>query len=172
MITLKDFMEISGYRITEGSDYCWSCYGTKAYTLDSWNGIHDAGGHNMSVTFDTETQEVYEITVCTYGPDRAYRYINPDYVDAYKKEEKNLIGDRSEAWDDVRWIDLEVPEDFLEKARAIFAGEEYDDRVQMPLALDREDMFDLMMKAHEQDVTLNEMVESLLLDVLEIDKNT
>ena len=42
----------------------------------------------------------------------------------------------------------------------------------MPLALDREDMFDLMMKAHEQDVTLNEMVESLLLDVLEIDKNT
>ena len=166
MITLKDFMEVTGYRITEGSDYCWSCYGPKAYTLDSWNGLHDAGGHSMSVTFDTETQEVYEITVCTYKPDRAYRYINPNYLAAFKEEEKNNNA-FTEAWDDVKWIDLEVPEDFLAKAQAIFDGEEYDTRVQLPLILDREDMFELMRLAHEHDVTLNEMVEALLRDAID-----
>ncbi|ATV46276.1 hypothetical protein [Lake Baikal phage Baikal-20-5m-C28] len=165
MITLKDFMEVTDCRITEGSDYSWSCYGTQAFTLDSWNGLHD-GGHSMSVTFDTETQEVYEITVCTYKPDRAYRYINPNYLAAFKEEEKNN-NTFTEAWDDVRWIDLEVPEDFLEKARAIFAGEEYDARVQLPLILDREDMFDLMRIAHEQDITLNELVEHILRDAID-----
>lgn len=166
MITLKDFMEVTDCRITEGSDYSWSCYGTQAFTLDSWNGLHDAGGHSMSVTFDTETQEVYEITVCRYKPDRAYRYINPNYLAAFKEEEKNN-NTFTEAWDDVRWIDLEVPEDFLEKARAIFAGEEYDARVQLPLILDREDMFDLMRIAHEQDITLNELVEHILRDAID-----
>ena len=62
---------------------------------------------------------------------------------------------------------MEVPEDFLEKARAIFAGEEYDARVQLPLILDREDMFDLMRIAHEQDITLNELVEHILRDAID-----
>ena len=41
MITLKEWMELVDYRITEGSDYCWSCYGPDAYSLDSWNGDQD-----------------------------------------------------------------------------------------------------------------------------------
>jgi len=43
MITLKQWMEVVNYRITEGSQFQWECYGSHAYTLDSWNG--DIDGH-------------------------------------------------------------------------------------------------------------------------------
>jgi hypothetical protein len=36
-------MEVTDYRITEGSTYQWHCYGNNAYALDSWNGDQD--GH-------------------------------------------------------------------------------------------------------------------------------
>ena len=52
MITLKEWMEIVDYRITEGSGYQWQCYGPNAYCLDSWNGEQD--GHSLSIIFDTK----------------------------------------------------------------------------------------------------------------------
>jgi hypothetical protein len=55
MITMKEWMELVDYKITEGSDYTWSCYGPNAYTLDSWNGVHGAGGYSFSIVFSTKS---------------------------------------------------------------------------------------------------------------------
>ena len=33
MISLKQFMELVEYRITEGSAYTWECYGYDAYKI-------------------------------------------------------------------------------------------------------------------------------------------
>ena len=59
MITLKEWMEIVDYRITEGSDYYNSRYGDKIYSLDSWNGEQE--GYSFTIIFDTLTQKVYEV---------------------------------------------------------------------------------------------------------------
>lgn len=164
MITIKDFMEVCNYRITEGSDYMWHCYGPKAYTLDSWNG--DLNGHTVSIVFDTQTQIVYEALVYDYKNERAYRMINPDFKSAHDAEcEDRDIKD--EAWerDDgspVQYIDLEVEDDWIQKALAIVAGEEYDDRVQIPLDLDKETLHEFMLLAHQKDMTLNELVEEAI----------
>ena len=167
MITVKEFFETFGYRVTEGSDYGWSCYGPDSYSLSYWNGIHGAGGFAGSVVFDTQTQIVYEAEVCDYTRDRAYRLINPAYIEAHKKEVTNRGEWANKAWDDVNFVDLDVKEDWLEKAQAIVAGEDYDDRVQMPLDLDNELLFDLMKRAHEQDITLNQMIEQALRAAIE-----
>ncbi len=160
MITLKEFMEICNYRITEGSDYQWECYGPNAYTLDSWNGDQD--GHSFSIYFDTKTQEVYEVQIHDYRNQRAYRMINPEFVKKHKKEAKRREVEYKEAWDDVNYIDLEVDDDWIQKALAVEAGEVYDTRVSVPLVLDRDQMYDLMTMAHERDMTLNELVEFIL----------
>ena len=160
MITLKEFMEICNYRITEGSDYQWECYGPNAYTLDSWNGDQD--GHSFSIYFDTKTQEVYEVQIHDYRNQRAYRMINPEFVKKHKKEAKRREVEYKEAWDDVNYIDLEVDDDWIQKALAVEAGEIYDTRVSVPLVLDRDQMYDLMTMAHERDMTLNELVEFIL----------
>jgi hypothetical protein len=73
----------------------------------------------------------------------------------------------NQAWDDVNFIDLEVEEDWLEKARAIVAGEEYDDRVQIQLTLDDDQLFEIMKLAHERDVTLNKMIETVIEEHIE-----
>lgn len=171
MITIQDFMETVQYRITEGSDYGWQSFGSEAYSLSYWNGDYE--GHAISMVFDRKTQTVYTMDAVDYSNNRAYRWINPDYVKAYRSEVGNR-NVRDEAWDDVPWTDLEVPEDFLTKARAIVRGEKYDIRVQVPIELEDHELFQLMTLAHKRDITLNQLVEEIINLAIQkdtIDKN-
>ena len=165
MISLKQFMETVNYRITEGSDYGWQCYGHDAYMLDSWNGDHD--GHSLTIIFDTKTQEVYEVQAHDYVNERAYRLINPDYAKKNKKEARKRDVNRKEAWDDVNYVDLETDEDFLEKAQAIVDGTDYDTRVQVPLDLPDDLLLEAAMNAHRQNITLNEYINNALRELVD-----
>jgi hypothetical protein len=167
MLTLKDFMEAVNYRITESSAYCWHCYGSNAFTMDSWDGNHE--GHSVSVTFDTKTQEVYSMEAYDYQRERAYRLINPAYLQAFTDEVK-ARGLNDEAWDGIQYTTLETDEDMLAKMRAIVAGEDYDTRVKVPVEMDEADLMKLFKLAHEADVTFNEFVGALLHDVLTNEK--
>ena len=160
MITLKDWMEAVSYRITEGSEYCWNSYGSNVYMLDSWDGEHD--GVSSSITFSTKTQEVFEVNVCDYSRDRAYRYINPAYTTAHADEARQKNVDLNVAWDDVNYIDLESVEDMIEKLTAIMNYQDYDTRVSIPLDLPKDELFVLMRMAHERDVTFNQLIEEII----------
>lgn len=164
MITLKDFMETVNYRITEGGPYGWQCFGPNAYCLDSWNG--DQNGHTVSICFDTKTQEVYQVQAYDYKNERAYRMTNPEYKNKFDKEcsDKDIL---DMAWEDdegnpVKYVDLDVAEDFIEKARCIVKEEDYDTRVQVPVDFTDEELLIYMKMAHERDMTFNEFVEMAL----------
>lgn len=161
MITIKDFLNTIGYRITGGSEYQWQCYGKLAQTIDSDRKANRAD-YSASVVFDRDDQLVYEVTVCDYNNRRAYRMINPDFKLGHDQEaaDRNVLA--TQAWDDINYVDLEVPEDWLEKTRAIIAGEKYDPRVSVPLEMSDDEMLRLMTMAHEQDITLNQLVEQIL----------
>jgi hypothetical protein len=165
MITLKEWMEIVDYRITEGSDYCWHCYGNDVHMLDSWNGEQD--GHSFTVIFDTKTQVVYEVQAHDYVHDRAYRMINPDFQKKNKKEAKRRDIDKNNAWDDVDYVDIEVDDDFFQKCLAIKAGEDYDTRVSVPMDFSDEELLTYMKLAHEQDITFNQLVERALREAID-----
>jgi hypothetical protein len=171
MITLKEYFELIDYRVTEGSDYGWDCYGPNTYTISSWNGVHGRGGYSFNCVFDTRDQTVYAVEVCDYTNDRAYRMINPDFKSAHDQEAKDQDVDPKEAWDDVDYVDLDVDDDFMQKCLAIRAGEDYDTRVEVPLVLDDDQLFDLMKMAHKQDVTLNTLVENMLRDFIALREN-
>jgi hypothetical protein len=125
----------------------------------------------VSVLYSTETQEIYEadVTIKTnnwFGEDKdmkPYRWLNPEHKDAMIAEAKSRKVKWRKAWDDVKWVDLETEEDFLEKAKAIFNGiEDFDKRVQVPIELENDVMLQLCMEAHKRDITLNQMVEKVL----------
>jgi hypothetical protein len=165
MITMKEWMELVDYRITEGSDYCWQCYGSDAYQLDSWNGEHD--GYSFCILFDTKTQAVYEVQAHDYLHQRAYRMVNPDFRKKMKKEAKRRNVDKNMAWelDDgtpLEYIDLDVDDDFIQKCLAIATGEDYDTRVQVPVDFSDEELLQYMKLAHERDMTFNQFVEEAL----------
>jgi hypothetical protein len=167
MITIKEWMELTDYKITEGSDYCWDCYGPYSYTLDSWNGVHGKGGYSFSIVFSTKSQKVYEVSMCDYTNNRAYRMINPKFQKKHAKEAEIRNVNLNEAWDEVNYIDLDVDDDFIQKALAIRAGEDYDTRVQVPVDFSDEDLLKYMKMAHDRDMTFNEFIEEALRHALE-----
>jgi len=167
MITMKEWMELVDYRITEGSDYGWQCYGDNSYALDSWNGVHGKGGYSFSIVFSTKTQKVYEVSVCDYTNDRAYRMINPSKIEKHNKEAESRDVNLNEAWDDVDYVDLEVDDDFIQKCLAIKAGKDYENTVSVPLDLPDDMLLEAAMNAHRQNITLNEYINNVLKDLLE-----
>jgi hypothetical protein len=170
MITLKDFMETVDYQITEGSEYMWECYGDHAYRLDSWN--QDQNGHSVSIVFDTRTHVIYEASAYDYKRGRAYRLINPDFKFGHDDEAQSRGVEVNQAWDEVVYTDLDVDEDFLAKARAIVADEDYDTRVQVSVDFSDEELLTYMKLAHERDITFNQLVETALREAIaEFHKN-
>ena len=167
MITIKEFMEVIDYRITEGSEYMWSCYGSNAYRLDSWNGVHGKVGYSFSIVFSTKTQKVYEVSAYDYTNDRAYRMINPKNQEKHRKEALARDVNLDQAWDDVNYIDLEVDDDFIQKCLSIKAGEDYDTRVSVPVDFTDEELLTYMTMAHERDMTFNQFVEQALREAIE-----
>lgn len=159
-LTLQDFMEVVKYHITEGDNYGWSCYGSNAFSMTSWNGNQDDNSAN--IVFDTATQVVYEMSACDYNRNRAYRWINPKYRDAHAKEAATYSSDPNEAWDDVKFIDLDVIDDVIEKCTAIINNENYDTKIKINLELSESELFQLFCIAHERDITLNQLVEEIL----------
>jgi hypothetical protein len=160
MLTVKEWMELVEYRITEGDSYLWKCFGDSAFSLSAWNGDQD--GWSMNMVFDTKDQTVYIVEVCDYARNRAYRMINPDYKQVHDAEALSSGVDSKEAWDDVDYIDLEIDEDFVAKATWIKTDQDYDTRVSVPLTVPDDALFELMKQAHEQDITLNQLVENIL----------
>jgi hypothetical protein len=162
MIEMKEFFEAVEYKITEGSDYGWECYGPNSHRLSAWNGKHSDGGWSADIVFSTKSQKVYEVTVCDMTNNRAYRMINPSFVEKYKKEAEQRSVSANQAWDDVNYTDLDVDSDFMEKLRAIVAGRDYDTRVQIEVDFSDEELLRYMKLAHDRDITFNALIEESL----------
>ena len=159
---MKEWMELVDYKITEGGDYGWQCYGANAYCLDSWNGVHGKGGYSFSIVFSTKTQKVYEVSACDYTNDRAYRMIVENKRAKHVKECKSLGVNLNQAWDDVDYVDLEVDDDFIQKCLAIRAGEDYSTDISVPLNLPDDLLLFAFKAAHEADMTFNDYVNQAL----------
>ena len=166
MITLKQWLELANYKITEGERYLWDCYGTNTFMLVSWNGINGRGGYNTDIVFDTKTQTVYEVSVYDFTNERAYRMINPQYADAHAQEASTRSVDINNAWEGVDYIDLDVEEDFVEKATAILSGQDYDTRVMMQLELDSDLEMEIYRNAHRLDMTVNDYMQMALVELI------
>lgn len=163
---LSKINEITNHRITGGSEYGWNCY-PNARMLD-----YESDFAYVNVVYNTNTQEVYEadVSIKTEAWDddmRPYRWLNPEYKDIMVAEAKSRKVKWRKAWDDVKWVDLETEEDFLEKAKAIFHGEDFDKRVQVPVDLEDDILLQLCMEAHKRDITLNRLVEEILQNLID-----
>jgi len=163
---LNEINEALDHKITGGSDYQWNCYPDGRY-LD-----YESDFAHVSVLYSTVDQTVYQAEVSVkreawYEDKKPYRWLNPDYKDALYKESKKRKVDPDIAWDDVKWIDLEMAEHFLHMATAIFTGAEYDNLGKFLFDLDDSSILKLATEAHKRDITLNKMIEIILQEVID-----
>lgn len=164
---LKDVNLALDHRISDGSEYCWQCYPDSRF-------LHYESDHAYAtVIFNTKTQEIYEAEVNDkLNKYRPYRWLNPLYKDSYITECKEKNVDHNMAWDDVKWVDLETSDDWLEKAKALMDNLPFDERVDVPLNLDDDVLMKLCLEAHKRDITLNQMVEIILQKVVDEHQST
>jgi hypothetical protein len=166
---LSQINEAMSHRITGGSEYQWQCF-PDARFLD-----YESDYAHVTILCSTVDQTVYQADASLKREawpnddryDKPYRWTNPMFKDDYLKEAKKRKVDPNQAWDDVKWIDLETDEDFLEKAKAMFNGQEYDTRVKIEFDLDDDTILKLSMEAHNRDITLNKMIEIILQEVID-----
>jgi hypothetical protein len=160
-MTLEQWMNAIKYRITEGSEYTWRCYGDHAYTLGSWSGCNDTG-YSADIVFDTKTQTVYEFSIIDYRTEEHFRWINPDYTAAYKTESANrgIRADDSCTGNPV--VDVGHEQDLLGYYDTVInQGVEYEDqsRRRVEIDIDDETFLKIARMAHERDITFNQMCE-------------
>lgn len=166
MNKLQEFLTAIQYKITDGAAFQWHCYGPFAHNISTWNDSNIEGGYNAAVIFNTENQTVYEVQVSDFSTNRSYRWIDPTYLEEFKNEAEQRDVEYQQDYDDVNFVDLEVFEDAIEKITAIVNGTEYDSRVQIPIDLPEQELFVLMKFAHEQDITLNQLIEQSLVEYI------
>lgn len=114
-ITIKDFLDLIKYRIYEGSNYQWECFGKNAFCFDYWDQENDISG---GMIFDTETHVVYYVTFTNEKTDVSYRWVHPEWRDIYAQEVINK-GVSDMAWDDIPFIDIDDAEEMLEKSACL-----------------------------------------------------
>ena len=81
MSKFQELISAAQFKISGGSEYLWSCYGPHARYLDFTSDEFD---FEMSLVFDSITQEVYESSLYIKGS--AFRWQNPDFIETFKQE--------------------------------------------------------------------------------------
>ena len=161
--------EAMNHKITGGSEYQWQCF-PDARFLD-----YESDYAHVSILYSTVDQTVYQADASIKREawpnderyDKPYRWTNPEFKNVYLNESKERNVDPTQAWDDVKWVELETDKDFLEKAKAMFNGDYWDTRIQIPVELDDDTILKLSLEAHQRDITLNKMVEVVLQEVID-----
>ena len=167
MAHLKDYITAIDYKVTGGTEFQWRCFGDHARYLDADDCEGSDGTYSINCVFDSQTQTIYMIEAWDYVLDRQYRWIDPDWVDAYRKACKKHSVDFAGSLEGSKFIDLELSEDILEKAQALVRGEAYDERVRVPVEFSDEELLHYMKLAHERDITFNQLIEEALRHAIE-----
>jgi hypothetical protein len=92
---IDQILKLRKYKVNEGFEYEWACYGLNAYIYNIEN--------VLTVVFDTKTKEVFEISVYLHQP---IRYINDKYISAYHQECTERGQVPNIAYDDVSFYNV------------------------------------------------------------------
>lgn len=160
MTILEQFLDAIQYRINDAWEHQWASY-EGAQVLGCTNEYA-----SMNVVFSRYDQTVIEITVVSEleaETQVAYRWLNPDYLEAIMAEADNRGINRNQALERMDYVDLDVVEDVLEKGQAMLANAKFDPRIQVPLDLEDHELLELFKMAHGRDITLNALMEEIIL---------
>lgn len=102
------FLREIDYGVTEGSQFCWTCYGPDAWYLDAGS---------VSAVIDRKTGFVYEISVHDQSQDVNHRWIHPEYLEGYVDEANSRGCDPWQAYDDVQYIRVDGEDHIMELVR-------------------------------------------------------
>jgi hypothetical protein len=160
---LEQVLKAANYTVAGGSEYGWKCWADARFIDFESEFAH------ASAIYSAANQTIYQFEVCAKEDDSgktAYRWMNPEFKQAYLDEAKLRNCDPDQAWDDVKWNDTDTEDDILEKVNAIMEGREFDSRTTIAIDFTDEELLTYMKLAHELDITFNSFVEMALVEAI------
>lgn len=161
---LEQYIKLINFRIGDGSQFLWKCFGDNARFID-----YDPLGHenfHISAVYDTKTLEIYSLEFSDYTADVDYRWFHPDYLIAYQDEERKMNIDNA-GYGNIKLVNIEVVEDIVDKIECALIGVSYDPRIKVPLDLPDDVFLKLARLAHEKDITLNQLFKQVIQDSID-----
>lgn len=170
---LQSFLHLIQYKITDGYSFDWKCFGRNAHGIQ----CDEKDGYNLVAIYDRFTHRVYQIEAWDYITNHSYRWTDPDFLESHVNECAANNVDYYEACDGV-FIDFQMEDDIINMGNKIIEAHnarilelasdiDEDGKEEIVLNLSEQEQFDLMKMAHEQDMSLNEFVESILVKFIE-----
>lgn len=125
----------------------------------------------IEATISKNYKIIYRVCVSDFKNMRHYNWVSPGLKEDFNKEQADMGFDPKIGWieddDIIETTDLEVFEDFIEKSNAIISNSDYDTRLLVNMNIDKELVYDLMLIAHSKDITLNELINEIMLAKIE-----
>ena len=138
MNKFQQLITAAQFQITGGSEYQWNSFGYTARFLDFNSPEFKV---DLSLIFDSETQEVYQATM--YINESSFRWTNPSFLDGFKKESYERDIDPRLSSEDTYFTDCDVFDDFVSKVSESFTTGTCDTSVLISLNFtpEQEDIF-------------------------------
>lgn len=105
---IEDFFCIIQYKIDSGNPYLWKCFGTNARSVEHMDESINTYRYSINADFDTKTRVIYVLETYDYEDGMSYRWINPEYKDAYNKEASDRDVDADIAYGNVEFTDVDL----------------------------------------------------------------
>ena len=176
-MTLHDFFNLFDYKVTEGSEFYWNCFGPNCRFIELKN--NEIGG---SVVFSKLNQEIFQAEVYDEANNVAYRWMPSTAREKYFAECEDRNVPKMEAWDGCDFVDVETVNQFSDVVKSLIQGEppegDLEGDMDVELELPQHVIVFLSLEAHKRNITLNEMINIALREMLtkiengEIDLNT
>lgn len=135
----------------------------------------DDSQYSISMIVEPDSGYLYLLTAYDLDAKVEYCYTSEEYREKYYKIVHGFGDDFDPNNVDLgvehsSVVYLETREDALRKMEAIYRGEDYDKRVDVPLDIDDDLLLQAFKMAHEKDMTFNEFMVELLTGVMEKEK--
>lgn len=158
-IKIKNYLSAVNYKIHEGYEYLWKCFGDNVYSLEYF----EEDIFSCSCVFDTKTSNVYVLEFWNYKTGQCFRWIDSskeqDYINECNK--RNLKFE--EAIDGKNFVQCNSNSIL----NLISDSVGVDKKENIEINLTEKETFELMKRAHELDITFNELVEDILWEAIE-----
>jgi len=160
-MSLHDFFTLFDYKVTEGSDFCWNCFGPNSRFIELK--YNDIGG---CVVFSKLNQEIFQAEVYDEAKNIAYRWMPPQAkIDYFAECEKRNVP-KMEAWDGCEFVNVDSVSEFSGIVKSLIEGKDPEDDLEVELDLPHNVIVFLALEAHKRNITLNEMINIVLRDML------
>lgn len=103
---LQGFLKAIKYKITDGFEYQWKCFGSNAFCVGRELSRNNQYIYSASCVFDTKTQQLYEVTFWDYKKEETFRWIKKSFLKSYKSECRKRNISFNNSLDDKKYTDV------------------------------------------------------------------